>query len=70
MIDHLVDSTYELFRHFYGQRRFNDGQDKPFGAIAGVLHTVLEMIEGGATHVGLATDHVPVADTFEAIQLW
>ena len=58
MIVHLVDGTYELFRHFYGQRRFNKGQDKPFGAVAGVLHTVLEMIEGGATHLGVATDHV------------
>ena len=58
MIVHLVDGTYELFRHFYGQRRFNDGRDKHFGAVVGVLHTVLEMIEGGATHVGVATDHV------------
>jgi 5'-3' exonuclease len=58
MIVHLVDGTYELFRHFYGQRRFNDGKDKPFGAVAGVLHTVLEMIEGGAEYVGVATDHV------------
>src|SRR4051794_21106531 len=58
MIVHLVDGTYELFRHFYGQRRFNKGKDKPFGAVAGVLHTALEMIEGGATHLGVATDHV------------
>jgi 5'-3' exonuclease len=58
MIVHLVDGTYELFRHFYGQRRFNKGKDKPLGAVAGVLHTVLEMIEGGATHIGVATDHV------------
>jgi 5'-3' exonuclease len=58
MIVHLVDGTYELFRHFYGQRRFNDGKDKPFGALTGVLHTVLEMIEGGATHIGVATDHI------------
>jgi len=58
MIIHLVDGTYELFRHFYGQRRFNKGNDKPLGAVAGVLHTVLEMIEGGATHLGVATDHV------------
>jgi len=58
MIVHLVDGTYELFRHFYGQRRFNNGQDKPFGAVVGVLHTVLEMIEGGATHLGVATDHI------------
>jgi 5'-3' exonuclease len=58
MIVHLVDGTYELFRHFYGQRRFNQGKDRPYSAVAGVLHTVLEMIEGGATHLGVATDHV------------
>ncbi len=58
MIVHLIDGTYELFRHFYGQRRFNEGNDKPFGAVAGVLHSVLEIIESGATHVGVATDHV------------
>src|SRR3954462_7897039 len=58
MIVHLVDGTYELFRHFYGLRRFNKGQDKPFGAVTGVLHTVLEMVETGATHIGVATDHV------------
>lgn len=58
MIVHLVDGTYELFRHFYGQRRFNKGVDPPFGAVTGVLHTVLQMIETGATHVGVATDHV------------
>jgi 5'-3' exonuclease len=58
MVVHLVDGTYELFRHFYGQRRFNKGKDKPLGAVAGVLHTALEMIEGGATHLGVATDHV------------
>jgi 5'-3' exonuclease len=58
MIVHLIDGTYELFRHFYGQRRFNKGNDKPFGAVAGVLHSVLEMIETGATHIGVATDHV------------
>jgi 5'-3' exonuclease len=58
MIVHLIDGTYELFRHFYGQRRFNQGKDKPFGAVAGVLHTVLELIETGASHLGVATDHV------------
>lgn len=58
MIVHLIDGTYELFRHFYGQRRFNEGKDKPFGAVAGVLHSVLEMLETGATHIGVATDHV------------
>jgi 5'-3' exonuclease len=58
MIVHVVDGTYELFRHFYGARRFNDGKDKPFGAVIGVLQTLLQMIEQGATHVGVATDHV------------
>ncbi|MEQ8857944.1 MAG: 5'-3' exonuclease H3TH domain-containing protein [Pseudomonadales bacterium] len=58
MIVHLVDGTYELYRHFYGQRRFNKGEDKPFGAVVGVLNTVLQMVEQGATHVGVATDHV------------
>jgi 5'-3' exonuclease len=58
MIVHLIDGTYELFRHFYGQRSFNKGNDKPLGAVAGVLHSVLEMVETGATHVGVATDHV------------
>jgi len=58
MIVHLIDGTYELFRHFYGLRTFNKGKDKPFGAVAGVLHSVLEMFETGATHVGVATDHV------------
>src|SRR6185312_15948505 len=58
MIVHVVDGTYELFRHFYGQRRFNKGKDRPFGAVVGVLQTVLQMIEQGATHLGVATDHV------------
>ena len=58
MIVHLIDGTYELFRHFYGLRRFNQGEDKPFGAVLGVLTTVLQMIEEKATHVGVATDHV------------
>jgi 5'-3' exonuclease len=58
MIVHLLDGTYELFRHFYGLRRFRKGVDPPFGAVTGVLHTVLQMIETGATHVGVATDHV------------
>ncbi len=58
VIVHLVDGTYELFRHFYGLRRVDDGGDRPSGAVIGVLHTVLQMIETGATHVGVATDHV------------
>lgn len=58
MIVHLIDGTYELFRHFYGQRSFNKGKDKPHGAMAGVLNTVLQMIGDGATHIGVATDHI------------
>ena len=57
MIVHLIDGTYELFRHFYGIRRMKKG-DPPFGAVRGVLHMVLQMIETGATHIGVATDHV------------
>lgn len=58
MIVHLVDGTYELFRHFYGLRRFHKSADPPYGAVKGVLGTALEMVEGGATHLGIATDHV------------
>jgi 5'-3' exonuclease len=58
VIVHLLDGTYELFRHFYGLRRFNKGVDAPYGAVAGVLGTVLQLIESGATHIGVATDHV------------
>src|SRR5689334_19803947 len=58
VIVHLIDGTYELFRHFYGARRFNKGEDAPMGAVFGVLGTVLQMLETGATHVGVATDHV------------
>src|SRR5712691_3425941 len=58
MIVHLIDGTYELFRQFYGRRNATRGKDEPFGAVVGVLHSVLEMIEQGATHVGVATDHV------------
>jgi 5'-3' exonuclease len=57
VVVHLIDGTYELFRHFYGIRRMNAG-DPPFGAVAGVLWTVLRHIESGATHIGVATDHV------------
>src|ERR1700736_595984 len=57
MIIHLIDGTYEIFRHFYGIRRFKK-TDPPFGAVAGVLGTVVKMIEDGASHIGVATDHV------------
>ncbi len=58
MIVHLIDGTYELFRQFYGRRRGNEGRDQPFGAVQGVLHSILHQIEQGATHLGVATDHV------------
>ncbi len=57
MIVHLIDGTYELFRHFYGLRRFKK-TDPPFGAVSGVLRTVVQMLEEGTTHLGVATDHV------------
>jgi 5'-3' exonuclease len=57
VIVHLIDGTYELFRHFYGIRRFSENPP-PFSAVTGVLHTVLQMLEEGATHIGVATDHV------------
>jgi 5'-3' exonuclease len=57
MIVHLIDGTYELFRHFYGIRRFKK-TDPPYGAVAGVLRTVVKMLDDGATHIGVATDHV------------
>jgi 5'-3' exonuclease len=58
VIVHLIDGTYELFRHFYGLRRFNKGVDRPYGAVVGVLQGVLQMIESGDTYLGVATDHV------------
>lgn len=57
MIVHLLDGTYELFRHFYGIRRFKK-TDPPFGAVTGVLSTVAQLLDDGATHVGVATDHI------------
>src|SRR3954454_748924 len=58
MVVHLLDGTYELFRHFYGRRRGGPSEGGRFGAVSGVLHTVLGLLETGATHVGVATDHV------------
>src|SRR5439155_10557260 len=57
MIVHLIDGSYVLFRHFYGIRRFLKTYP-PYGAVAGVLRTVAQMLEDGATHIGVATDHV------------
>ncbi len=58
MIVHLIDGTYELYRHFYGQRSFNKGKDTPMGAVTGLLNGILQMIDEGATHLGVATDHI------------
>ena len=55
---HLVDGTYELFRHFFAVPSSLDANGKEVGAVRGVLMSVLGLIEGGATHVGVATDHV------------
>ena len=67
MVVHLIDGTYELFRHFYGLRRFTKGKDRPYGAVIGVLQTVLQIIDHvkgcasrgkGGAYIGVATDHV------------
>ena len=58
MIVHLLDGTYELFRHFYGLRRVKGQADPPLGAVAGMLGTCIQMLSEGATHIGVATDHV------------
>jgi 5'-3' exonuclease len=58
MIVDLVDGTYELFRHFYGLRRFSKKGDPPLGAALGVVRTALQMLEEGSTHLGVATDHI------------
>src|SRR6059058_988049 len=67
MIVHLVDGTYELFRHFYGLRRFNHvkgsasrGVDRPYGAVVGVLQTVLQMID----HVKGSASRGPSVEDF------
>jgi len=58
MVVHLLDGTYELFRQFHGRRRFARGDEGPLAAAIGVLHSILQMLETGTTHVGVATDHV------------
>src|SRR5829696_4226777 len=55
---HLIDGTYELFRHFYAVPSARDGDGREVGAVRGVVASVLGMINRGATHVGVATDHV------------
>jgi 5'-3' exonuclease len=55
---HLIDGTYELFRHFYAVPSASDANGQEIGAVRGVLISVLSMIQNGATHLGVATDHV------------
>src|SRR6202158_3506143 len=55
---HLIDGTYELFRHFFAVPAASDVDGQEIGAVRGVLTSVLSMIEAGATHLGVATDHV------------
>src|SRR6204780_3813545 len=55
---HLIDGTYELFRHFFALPSSADVNGREIGAVRGVLTSVLSMIERGATHIGVATDHV------------
>src|ERR1700716_945354 len=55
---HLIDGTYELFRHFFAVPTAADMNGQEIGAVRGVLNSVLSMIERGATHLGVATDHV------------
>ncbi|HEY2170667.1 MAG TPA: flap endonuclease, partial [Candidatus Angelobacter sp.] len=55
---YLIDGTYELFRHFFAVPSAKDASGQEIGAVRGVLTSVLSMIENGATHLGVATDHV------------
>src|SRR5262245_44901539 len=55
---HLVDGTYELFRHYYAMPALVDAEGRPVAAVRGVIQSLLAMITAGATHLGVATDHV------------
>src|SRR5688572_4467381 len=55
---HLVDGTYELFRHYFAMPPAKNEDGVEIAAVRGVLRSMLFMIEGGATHLGVATDHV------------
>jgi hypothetical protein len=55
--DPLIDCTYEFFRQYHGRLRFAKGELPLSAAAAGVLHSTLEMMEDGATHIGVTTDH-------------
>ncbi len=58
MIVHVIDGTYELFRQFYGSQSRHEPGSRPLDAARGVVDDVLRLLESGATHVGVATDHV------------
>ena len=66
---HLIDGTYELFRYFFAVPSAKDANGQEIGAVRGVLGSVLSMIEAGATHLGVATDHVvdPFATTSTSV---
>jgi 5'-3' exonuclease len=55
---YLVDGTYELFRYFFAVPSAKDGNGQEIGAVRGVLSSIFSMIDAGATHIGVATDHV------------
>src|SRR5271156_1996264 len=55
---HLIDGTYELFRHYHGLPSMRDSTGQEVAAVRGVLTSILGMIGKGATHLGVATDHV------------
>lgn len=55
---YLVDGTYELFRYYFAVPSAKDTAGREVGAVRGVVTSVLSMLEGGATHIGVATDHV------------
>ena len=55
---HLIDGTYELFRHYFAVPKARDAQGREVGAVRGVLASLLSMMRGGVTHIGVATDHV------------
>ncbi len=64
---HLIDGTYELFRHYHGAPKMTDAEGREVGAVRGVLGSLRMMLKQGATHIGVATDHV--IESFRN-QLW
>ena len=55
---HLIDGTYELFRYFFGAPSHITEEGQEVGAVRAVANSMLTMVEEGATHIGIATDHV------------